>query len=180
MRIWKIAISGVLAAILLLTAVAPAIAAPETADKVQVQFQNKTGGSVVITLTGPTTVYLTLNTGKTKTELAPGTYHYSYFACDKTNTGTFKVKAGANFSLPKCKSGGGGGSGEGKIKIKNDTGGTVTIYLSGAQNYTFYVSNGTSQLNVAKGKYNYTAYGCGGASTSGTIKPGGVITFWCY
>jgi hypothetical protein len=169
-------------AVLLLTTVAPAFAAPDTAkDKVQVQFQNKTGASVRITLTGPATVYLTLSNGKTKSELAPGTYKYSYDACGKTNTGTFKVrKAGDNLTLPKCNTGGGGGGGEGKIKIKNDTGGTITIIMSGPQSYTFYVSSGTSQLSVVKGKYNYTAYGCGGASTSGSIKPGGTISFWCY
>jgi hypothetical protein len=182
MRIFRLAITGALVAILLLTTVAPAFAAPETAkDKVQVQFQNKTGASARITLTGPATVYLTLSNGKTKSELVPGTYKYSYDACGKTNTGTFKVrKAGDTLTLPKCKTGGGGGGGEGKIKIKNSTGGTITIIMSGPQSYTFYVSAGTSQLSVIKGKYNYTAYGCGGASTSGSIKPGGVITFWCY
>lgn len=181
MRIWRIAISGFLAAVLLLTAVAPAFAAPDRAkDKVQVQFQNKTGSSVRITLTGPATVYLTLNTGKTKSELVPGTYHYSYTACGKTNTGTFKVKkAGANLTLPKCGKEGKGG-GEGKIKIKNDTGGTITIILTGPQNYTFYVAVGTSNLTVAKGKYSFTAYGCGGAVDTGTIKSGGNLKFWCF
>ena len=182
MRIWRIAISGVLAAVLLLSAVAPAFAAPErTKDKVNVQFQNKTGASVRITLTGPATVYLTLNTGKTKSELVPGTYKYSYTACGKTNTGTFKVKkAGATLTLPKCgKEGGAKAAGEGKIKIKNDTSGTITIYLTGPQNYTFYVSPGTSQLKVAKGKYDYTAYGCGGSTDSGTIKAGGNLKFFC-
>lgn len=157
-------------------------AGTSSSDKFQVQFDNKTGASVRITLTGPATVYLTLNTGKTKSELSPGTYKYSYSACGKTNDGTFKVKkAGDILVLPKCKTGGGGGGGgEGKIKIKNSTGGTITIIMTGPQSYTFYVSTGSSQLSVVKGKYNYTAYGCGGASTSGSIKPGGVITFWCY
>ena len=181
MRIWKIAISGVLAAILLLTAVAPAIAAPETKDKVQVQFQNKTGSSVRITLTGPATVYLTLNTGKTKTEMIPGTYRYSYNACGTTNTGTFKVKAGANLALPKCKSGGGGSAGEKKQAITNNTGGTLTMILSGPHSYTFYVATGRSQISLVKGTYNYTIYGCGAVLTGSRKLPGGGNwVFWCY
>lgn len=183
MRVLRLGITGVLVAILVLTTVAPAFAAGDSAkDKVNVQFQNKTGSSVRITLTGPATVYLTLGNGKTKGELVPGTYKYSYEACGKTNTGTFKVKkAGDTLVLPKCKSGGGGGNsgGEGKIKIKNDTGGTITIYLTGPKNYTFYVSPGTTQLSVAKGKYNYTAYGCGGSTDTGTIKAGGNLKFFC-
>lgn len=181
MRIWRIAISGVLAAILLLTAVAPAIAAPELKDKVQVQIQNKTGSSVVITLTGPATVYLRLNTGKTKTELVPGRYNYSYFACGTTNTGIFKVKPGATLALPKCKKGGGAAN-EAKQKITNNTGGTLTIILTGPKNYTFYVASGKSQISLVKGRYNYTIYGCGGAVLTGTRKlpGGGNWVFWCY
>lgn len=175
MRVWKIAFSGALAAILLLTAVTPAVAAPQLADKVPVQFQNKTGASIVITLTGPTTVYLTLNTGKTKSELIPGTYHYSYFACDKTNTGTFKAKTGATLTLPKCKKSGGG---SGKITVKNATDGTITIYLIGPKNYVFYVPIGTTKLDVVRGKYSFTAYGCGDVDT-GTIKTGGHLSYWC-
>lgn len=182
MRIWRIAMSGVLAAVLLFTAVVPAIAAPESLkDKVPVQFQNKTGGSVVIILTGPATVYLTLNTGKTKSELIPGRYNYSYFACGITNTGIFKVKPGATLALPKCKKGGGAAN-EAKQKITNNTGGTLTIVLSGPKNYTFYVATGKQQISLLKGKYNYTIYGCGGAVLTGTRKlpGGGNWVFWCY
>jgi hypothetical protein len=148
--------------------------------KAQVQFENKTGASVRLTLIGPATVYLTLNTGKTRSELTPGTYSYSYSACGKTNTGTFKVKkSGDNLILPKCATGGKSGA-EGKIKIVNDTGGTITMYLVGPQNYTFYLAPGTTQLNVVKGKYNFTAYGCGGAVDTGILKPGDHLTFFCY
>ncbi len=182
MRIWRIAFSGVLTAVLVFTAVAPAMAAPDTLkDKVPVQFQNKTGGSVVITLTGPATVYLTLNTGKTKSELIPGTYKYSYNACGTTLTGTFKAKNGATLTLPKCKTGGGSAN-EGKQKISNNTGGTLTMILSGPHSYTFYVATGTSQISLIKGNYNYTIYGCGGAVLTGTRKlpGGGNWMFWCY
>jgi hypothetical protein len=181
MRVWKVIVSGSLAAMLLLTAVAPAIAAPEATDgKVFVQFTNQTGSVVHITLTGPATVYLTLATGKTKSELVPGIYHYSYFACNSTLTGTFRAKhAGANLVLRKCPKV--KGTGEAKIKIKNETGATMVIYLTGPQYYTFYVATGTYSFKVQKGKYQYTAYGCGGASTTGTIRPGsGVLMFWCY
>jgi hypothetical protein len=181
MRISKAFFSTLLAAIILFTTVAPALAAPEVKDTFTVNLQNKTGSSVRITLTGPQTVYLTLSIGKNKAELLPGTYRYSYDACGKTNTGNFKViKAGATLTLPKCKTG--GGAGEGKQKISNNTGGTLTIILSGPKNYTFYVETGKSQITIVKGKYNYTIYGCGGAVLTGSRKlpGGGNWVFWCY
>lgn len=65
------------------------------------------------------------------------------------------------------------------IVIKNDTGGQVTLYLSGPYSYTFYVSPGTQTLTICSGSYSYTAYGCGGASRSGTASNGDEIEFWC-
>lgn len=65
------------------------------------------------------------------------------------------------------------------IIIQNDTGGTVTLYLTGPVSYTFYVSPGAQTLSICSGSYSYTAYGCGGASRSGTVSDGEEIEFWC-
>jgi hypothetical protein len=180
MRISKVLFSTLLAFAILFTTVAPAIAAPEVKDTYSVNLQNKTGSSVRITLTGPQTVYLTLQTGKNKAELLPGTYRYSYDACGKTNTGNFKVnKAGATLTLPKCKTGG-GGSGEVKVKINNLTGGTMTLVLTGPKNYTFYIQSGRQQITVMKGTYTYTMYTvCGTATGTEKIKGSYQWTWWC-
>lgn len=160
---------------LVFSSVAPAFAATsQVADKVQVQFQNKTGSPVRITLTGPATVSINLGTGKTKSELAPGTYKYSYEACDKTNTGTFKVRSnGDTLTLPKCTSTASGSSKTVTISIRNDTGQVLRIVLVGPRTYTFTVSSGQNgKFTMEAGKYSYTVsgYGCGGYSEDkGTV-----------
>ena len=65
------------------------------------------------------------------------------------------------------------------INIINDTGGQVTLYFTGPAKLTFYVDTGTHQVSICPGTYNYTAYGCGGASISGTAGDGDEIEFWC-
>ncbi len=67
----------------------------------------------------------------------------------------------------------------GTLKIINDTGGTVTLYLTGPAKFTFYVPAGTTTYNICSGSYSYTAYGCGGASKNGTASDGDEIEFWC-
>ena len=65
------------------------------------------------------------------------------------------------------------------IDISNTTGGTVTLYLSGPTNYTFYLGTGDTSISVCPGTYSYTAYGCGGASDSGSISTGEAHEFYC-
>ena len=65
------------------------------------------------------------------------------------------------------------------ITITNSTDGTVTLYLSGPASYTFYLSTGDTTLSVCEGTYNYTAYGCGGASDSGSMSTGEAHEFYC-
>lgn len=65
------------------------------------------------------------------------------------------------------------------INIKNDTGAQVTMYFTGPAKYTFYIAAGTRTLELCSGEYSYTAYGCGGASTSGTAGNGDEVEFWC-
>jgi hypothetical protein len=67
------------------------------------------------------------------------------------------------------------------IVIKNDTGGQVTLYLNGPCSYTFSISPGNTTINILPGNYSYTAYGCGGATLSGskTLKAGDEWTWFC-
>jgi len=68
----------------------------------------------------------------------------------------------------------------GTISIINDTGGQVTLYLTGPAKYTFYIPAGSKTLTVCPGTYSYTGYGCGGASKNGTVSTDTEeITFFC-
>jgi hypothetical protein len=55
-----------------------------------------------------------------------------------------------------------------KVNVDNNTGGLLTILLSGASSYTFTVTGAKAQLYVAKGKYDYTVRGVCGVK-SGTV-----------
>lgn len=67
----------------------------------------------------------------------------------------------------------------GSIYFNNTTGETVTIYLNGPASFTFYLPIGDSAFAVCPGYYNYTAYGCGGATDTGTISSGSTQKFYC-
>lgn len=67
----------------------------------------------------------------------------------------------------------------GTIRIINDTGGLVTLYLTGPAKFTFRINTGSQDISVCPGTYSYTGYGCGGASRNGTASPGDEITFFC-
>ena len=62
---------------------------------------------------------------------------------------------------------------KGHIVIDNATGGIITLYLNGPASYTFQLGDGRTTLEVCGGSYTFTAYGCGGASLSGTIGTSG-------
>jgi hypothetical protein len=183
-KLWKRLFFILLAVTLIGSNAIPVQAADVAAkDTVQVQFQNKTGDQVSISLSGPGTYRLSLGAGKTKADIVPGKYSYTYQACGQSNKGTFNArKSGDTLVLPKCGGDkGSGGGGDVKVTIKNYTGGGITIYLSGPQSYTFNFPSGTSKMTVVPGKYSYTVYGCG-TSMSGTknFKGGGLTwMFWC-
>lgn len=65
------------------------------------------------------------------------------------------------------------------IEIDNTTGGIVTLKLSGPTKYRFDLATGVTTLNVCSGSYSYQAWGCGGATDSGTINSGEAHEFYC-
>jgi len=75
-------------------------------------------------------------------------------------------------STPACES-------SSQLDISNTTGGQVTLYLSGPASYVFYINQGDTSLSVCSGTYSYTAYGCGGASDTGTMTSGESHEFYC-
>ncbi|MBA4385562.1 MAG: hypothetical protein C0410_12560, partial [Anaerolinea sp.] len=70
-------------------------------------------------------------------------------------------------------------SSDSSIEIDNTTGGIVTLKLSGPMSYRFDLVTGVTTLNVCSGSYSYQAWGCGGATDSGTINSGEAHEFYC-
>jgi hypothetical protein len=140
-----------------------------TAPKLTIN--NNTGESFRITLSGPETYYFSLQKGKAKFEVKQGKYDYTYTACGGPQSGKVNVnKKGATLKLNCPKSAQKDGQLI-KVSIKNQTGGYVTLSLTsltGSQSYSFSLAPGASKIEVAKGKYSFTAWGCGGGSLSGT------------
>lgn len=66
-----------------------------------------------------------------------------------------------------------------KIYIQNDTGSTITIYLTGPAKFMFYIATGSQSIDVCSGAYSYTGYGCGGSSLNGSMNAGETHTFFC-
>ena len=88
-----------------------------------------------------------------------------------TQTATFKPLP-TNTPEPSCVA-------NSSITIKNDTGGYMTLYLTGPGSFSFELAPGTHTISVCPGAYSFTGYGCGGAYLNGTMNSGEEHTFWC-
>lgn len=152
-------------------------------DTLSLLINNKTGEIIQLTLMGPATYTFTLQVGKSTQQVLPGKYKYQYFACEGKKTGTFTIsKNGKLLVLAACSKNQKQKSKEIKVRIDNRTGGVVWLNLVGPASYQFSLKPGSSVIWVIKGKYTYTAFGCGGASTSGTRKlnSGMLWSWYCY
>lgn len=69
------------------------IKACKGAGTTSIQFENRTGGSMSITLIGPTTYRLTIPTGKSTVQVIKGTYTYSVWSICGSTGGTIKLTA---------------------------------------------------------------------------------------
>jgi hypothetical protein len=143
------------------------------------KIANKSGADVQVSLQGNVPYTLSANAGVSKHQIRRGTYQYKYFACGNWQSGEIQVnKNSVELNIASCQAATSGGV---KVVIENDTFGMVTLQLSGPQQYWFYLSPGTQTIEVAKGSYDYTVWGCGGASKSGTKNINSKIhwRFWC-
>ncbi len=144
----------------------------------QLTIQNQTGASFYLTVTGPKTYYFNVPTGKTKFDVDIGEYDLTYFACGANQTKTVNVKKkGATLKI-NCKE---QKKNTVKVTVNNKTDGVLTIILDGPEYYTFYLPVGKTKIEIAKGTYNYTVYGCGSSSATGTEnwKRGGTWYWQC-
>lgn len=156
-------------------------AATASASTLTVNVNNKTGETITLKMTGSTNYTFTIKAGKSTINVAPGKYKYTYQACQGQKKGTVEVKKNnTNLVLAACNKNQKAAGGLVKIVIQNNTGGYITLNLTGPSTYQFSLGTGKSTISVAKGTYQYVVYGCG-ASLTGTKKFNGkfVWTFWC-
>ncbi len=173
---------------LLVTALIPS---PYTQKNVVVQAQagtldlvinNKTGEKFNLVMKGPSTYNLMIKAGKQTVKILPGKYKYTYKACggeEKKGTLEFK-KNNQVLVLAVCKVKQAAG-GMVNITVQNNTHGYMTLNLVGPATYRFSLKAGKNTITVAKGKYQYTATGCGGSVATGKIqlKKPRVWTWFC-
>jgi hypothetical protein len=67
------------------------------------------------------------------------------------------------------------------VTIINDTGGSVSLTLRGPCTYTFFIGTGNTTISILPGSYSYSAYGCGGATLTGSksLGSGDEWTWYC-
>jgi len=143
------------------------------------KIANQSGADVQVSLQGKLPYFLSAAAGTSKHEIRRGSYQYKYYACGKWQSGDLQVnKNTVDLKIASCQS---AASGEVKVVIVNDTSGLLRLHLTGPQEYWLSFSPGTETVFVAKGKYDYTAWGCGGASKSGTRNITSKLKwrFWC-
>lgn len=159
MQSWKKILIVSIAALLMVSTVAPAFAAESAASTaVPVTIQNKTGEAVTVTFKGPDNVTVSVPKARNvEKKLEPGSYTYKYTACGKKFTGTLSVFAPAvTLRLPKC-----GNPEEATVVIDNRTGTPFRLLLSGKKNYSLWIGSGITKLTIVAGGYKYSAFVCG-------------------
>jgi hypothetical protein len=165
--------------VILLSQVTPALAEVSSQKAgFRLIVNNRTGDETTLTLTGPTSVRVNLEVGKTTVHLEPGRYSYSYKACNgRTFTGVFYVtKSGDKLDLIRCstdsRSAGVSTDGLKLVVVRNRSNETVTVTLSGKTNYTINAGAGEIvKVQVEYGRYEYSYRACGAPHT-GVFKPG--------
>ena len=140
-------------------------AAPSTYE---FTVNNKTTKTLEVTLLGAQNYIISSPpTAKTKTDVKPGNYQYSFYDCGKLIIGTVNMNKDRELTITQCNASTGGTSGGGQaaelvdIVLNNKTYKTLTVALVGIQNYSFDLVPGKTFANVYKGTYQMSYYDCG-------------------
>ncbi|MBM3144044.1 MAG: hypothetical protein FJ010_03540 [Chloroflexi bacterium] len=152
-------------------------------DVVRLTIENDSDRDIWLKLTGPAYYYLHVRAGETKSYTPlKGVYDYTYYACGTFVKGEIDLNTQKTIEVPDCgyKAHAGQQDPEdtldgGKMlnlvnfTIENDTGGYMTMILTGPSVYVFtFKPDQEREFTIPMGYYNYTAYGCGG-SFNGTL-----------
>lgn len=143
------------------------------------KVSNKSGADLQISLQGKSPYFLNARAGNSQHVIRRGTYEYSYYACGAWQSGEIKVDNNTyEFKIASCNTATAGGV---KLIIINNTNGILTLHLVGPAEYWFHIAPGKETVTVVKGTYDYTVWGCGGSTGTGTKKltSKSEWRFWC-
>lgn len=163
--------------VLLMTAASTTFAAPKTYE---LTFNNRTPKTVEMSLIGAENKVVSLPPfEKTRLDLYPGVYQYSFYDCGQLYIDTVNMNKDREIKLVPCSglnSGATGSTGTGGTSpnlitfvLNNKTYRTLTVGLVGMQNYSVDVAPGKTFLDVYKGTYQVSYYDCGKLNVS-TVK----------
>ncbi len=137
---------------------------------------NRTSKTLEVTLLGAQNYIISApSLVKTRLDVKPGIYQYSFYACGKLNIGTVNMNKDRELKITLCTgstntSGEGGTSAElVNIVLNNKTYKTLTVALVGIENYSFDLIPGKTFATVYKGTYQMSYYDCGKLNIS-TVK----------
>lgn len=147
------------------------------AEMVPLKVNNQSGSEFTLTLSGDGYYRFTIKKGANAFEIKAGQYSYSYDACGSQESGKLKSNAkGANLNIKKCAASRAGSSKGISVSITNNTGGTLTFYVSGTGSHSYTVPPGKTSFQVPAGTYQYRATAwCG--SITGNLKANGRYRF---
>jgi hypothetical protein len=133
---------------------------------------NKALGPVTVILKGPKSYTILAPVGKTIKEIVKGDYTYEYKACGVTKTGKLPAKgAQAKLNILPCKTA--------TVTIANFGKGTMTLTLSGPQNYSFSAGPGVIRKEtVLEGTYKWTISATCGTKSGTSLIKGKKHIFW--
>ena len=97
-----------------------------------------------------------------------------------TYTPTVTVEASAPVSIGRGP--GEKDPGDVSVELQNETGGTITMWLNGPEQYVLTVPPGTQIFYVKPGAYSFNYYACGNSvakTGSGNFNSGWFWRFWC-
>lgn len=155
--------------VLLITAASTTLAAPKTYE---LTLNNRTTKTLEMALLGPENQIVSLPPfEKTRVDLYPGVYQYSFYDCGQLYVATVNMNKDREIKLTPCSGSnsgatgntGGGGASPDLITfvLNNKTYKTLTVGLVGVQNYSVEVAPGKTSIDVYKGTYQLSYYDCG-------------------
>jgi hypothetical protein len=172
----RLRILSILAAVVLLLAVLASATSAAPATYV-FTVNNKTTKTLEVTLLGEQNYIITAPLlQKTRVDVKPGSYQYSFYDCGKLFVDTININKDKELKITQCNASTGdesstGGKAPGLVEfiLNNKTYKTLTVALVGVQNYSFEVKPGKNFVDVYTGTYQMSYYDCGGLQIS-TVK----------
>lgn len=156
------------------------------ASQFRIMLHNNTGERIQLTMTGPERISVSLSAKSVTLRVQGGDYFYSYKACGRSYSGTFKVnRDGALLLLKPCTSlRTDVGTQTVDWLIINKTGAPLNLVFSGPASYRVVVPAGRLVVYMVPGKYTWTSSGrgCGTYETDDgklTVKKGYYWYWFC-